>query len=321
MGGLVQINRGLARVRGNILGLAASLTLATFAFGPAAAEAKDSTLTLRLREVDLTHVFFVLNDLTSESFIIDAGVEGRLSVDLENAPLEKALAAVRSAGVAVGPGPLHRVSRAESPPAAAAPGPASYTGETIRVSLENVELANIVCALGGLPNWQTVKARGLGIVSRKQNPEFKVLVPRGLQGRVSLFSGYLPWDQVLDGLLAPLGLIFVFDEDGLFVGRGPEANVRSQAGAVDACQISSEPGPTSPLSENLPDLDAASLELVGLAWKDNAWKAYAYAPGRRLLSLETGQKLRDASVTDVGPTGVVFTTDEGRVVNASLRPK
>lgn len=304
-----------------ILGLTAGLSLATFAFGPAVVEAQDRVLTLHLREVDLTHVFFVLNDLTSESFVIDAGVQGTLSVDLENAPLEKALAAVRPAGVIVGPGPLHRVSRAGSPPAPAAPSRASYTGETISVSLENVELANIVCALGGLPNLETVTARGLGIISRKQNPDFKVLVPRDLQGRVSIFSGYLPWDQVLDGLLAPLGLIFELDEDGLFVGRGPGANVRSQADAVDACQISSEPGPTSPVSENLSGLDVAGLELVGLAWKGNAWKAYAYASGRHLLSLEIGQKLRDASVTDVGPSGVVFTTDEGRVVNASLRPK
>lgn len=315
----MQINRGLERVRGNILGLTAGLTLAMFAFVPAVVEAKDSALTLHLREVDLAHVFFVLNDLTSESFVIDAGVQGRLSVDLENAPLEKALAAVRSAGVVVGPGPLHRVSQAGSPPAA--PSQASYTGEKISVSLENADLPNIVCVLGGLPNRQTVKARGLGTISRKQNPEFKVLVPLGLQGRVSIFSSDLPWDQVLDGLLAPLGFLSVLDEDGLFVGRGPEANVRSQPDVVDACQISSEPGPTSPLSENLSDLDAAGLELVGLAWKDNAWKAYAYAPGRRLLSLETGERLRDASVTDVGPTGVVFTTDEGRVVNASLRPK
>lgn len=307
--------------RAAILGLTAGLALATFTFSPAVVEAEGSALTLRLREIDLTHVFFVLNDLTSESFVIDSGVEGRLSVDLENAPLEKALAAVRSAGVVVGPGPLHRVSRAGSPPAPAAPSQASYTGEKISVSIENADLPNIVCVLGGLPNRETVTARGLGIISRKQNPEFKVLVPRGLQGRVSIFSSDLPWDQTLDGLLAPLGLISVLDEDGLFVGRGPEADVRSQADAVDACQTSSEPGATSPLSESLSGLDAAGLELVGLAWKGNAWKAYAYAPGRRLLSLETGQKLRDASVTDVGPTGVVFTTDEGRAVNASLRPK
>lgn len=47
-------------------------------------------------------------------------------------------------------------------------------------------------------------------------------------------------------------------------------------------------------------------------------EAYAYAPGRLLLRLEAGQKLRDASVIGVGPTGVAFTTDEGRVFNAPL---
>ena len=293
----------------------------------------DSALTLHLREIDLVHAFFVLKDLTSESFIIDAGVQGRFSVDLENVTPEEALAAMSSAGVAVGPGPLHRISRAGSPPAETAPSQASAPGEktdmpleTISVLLENVELANIVCALGRSTNVESVHVRscdrGAGIMSRERNPEFKVLVPSGLRGRVTVFSNHLPLDQVLDGLLAPLGLVFVLDEDGLFVGTGPEASVRSQTDAVEACEMPSEPGPTAPLSRNLQDLAAADLELVGLARKGDgdAWKAYAYAPGRSLLSLETGQKLRDARVAGVGPTGVTFTTDAAEVVNVSLRP-
>jgi hypothetical protein len=308
-----------------VLCLTAGLTLTAFGSGVVGAETPSSPLVekaviLHLREIDLVHVFFVLNDLTAESFVVDSGVQGRFSVDLEHAMLEEALTAVRSAGVVVGPSALHRVSRAGGPPAATAPRPASYTGEKISVLLENVELANIVCALGGVPNLQTVEVHGLGKVGRERNPQFKVVVPRNLQGRVSIFSGYLPWDQILDGLLSPLGLISVLDENGLFVGPGPEASVRSQTGAVDACQMPSDPGPTSILSGDQPNLAVADLELVGLARKGDAWKAYAYAPGRRLLNLESGQKLRDASVTGAGPTGVTFTTDAKKVVNVSLRP-
>lgn len=317
-----------------VLALTAGLTLPPFGSAvPSAAQVAphgeknepDSVLTLHLREIDLVHALFVLNDLASQSFVIESGVQGKVSLDLERVTPEEALAAVSSAGVVVGPGPLHRVSRAGSRPVAAAPGPASYTGETINVSLENVGLADIVCALGRSTNVESVHVRscdrGAGIMGRERNPEFKVLVPRGLQGRVSIFSGYLPWDQVLDGLLAPLGLVFVLDEDGLFVGTGPEASVRNQTDAVDACEMPSEPGPTSPLSVHLPNLDSADLELVGLARKGDAWKAYAYAPGRRFLSLETGQKLRDASVTGVGSTGVTFTTAAAEVVDVRLRPQ
>ena len=200
----------------------------------------DSTLALRLRDIDLVHAFFVLNDLTSESFFVDADVKGKLSVDLEHATLEKTLDAVSSSGVVVGPGPLRRVSRGGSRPAA--PSQTSYTGETISVLLEDIELASVVCALGRLPNLQSMEVRtygGPGIATSERNPQYKVLVPRSLQGRTSIFSGHLPWDQVLDGLLASVGLTSVLDENGLFVGSGTETSIRSQADAVDACQVMS----------------------------------------------------------------------------------
>jgi hypothetical protein len=70
----------------------------------------------------------------------------------------------------------------------------------------------------------------------------------------------------------------------------------------------------------LSEVDVADLELVGLVQKGDAWKAYAYSPGRNLVALATEEKLRDASVTAVSSTGVALTTDAGNVVNLALRP-
>jgi len=323
--------------RAAILSLTAGLTLAgsgvVGAEKPAAPSAghvaahgagrePDDALTLHLRDVDLVHVFFVLNDLTSQSFVIASDVKGKVSVDLEQVTPEEALAAMSSAGLVVGSGGLHRVSRAGSPPAAAAPSQASYTGKTISMSLENVELANVLCALGRSlqPMIEVRTERGAFPAPADQSSPSKVLVPHDLQVRMSIFSSDLPWDQVFEGLVSSAGLISVLDGDRRLVGPGPEASVRTQPGAVDACEIPSERSPHAPVYHNLSDLDAADLKLVGLARKGDAWKAYAYSSSRQILSLQTGQKLRDARVTDVGPTGVAITTNAGRVLNVPLRP-
>jgi hypothetical protein len=70
------------------------------------------TLSLRLRDVDLTDVFFVLHLATGQGFLVDEDVRGRVSLDATQVALDDVLALVAKSGVAVSPpGPLRRVSR------------------------------------------------------------------------------------------------------------------------------------------------------------------------------------------------------------------
>lgn len=70
------------------------------------------TLSLRLRDMDLTDVFFVLHLATGQGFLVDEDVRGRVSLDASQVALDEVLALLAKAGVAISPaGPLRRVSR------------------------------------------------------------------------------------------------------------------------------------------------------------------------------------------------------------------
>jgi hypothetical protein len=69
-------------------------------------------LSLRLRDMDLADVFFVLHLLTGQGFLIDEDVRGRVSVEVSQVTLDDVLALLAHDGVVFSPpGPLRRVSR------------------------------------------------------------------------------------------------------------------------------------------------------------------------------------------------------------------
>jgi hypothetical protein len=266
-------------------------------------------LTLHLHGVRLSDVFFVLNGLTSQSFVIasDAGIKGRVSLDVEGATLDETLAAMSSIGVYVGPGPLHLVSR--KPPAATAPRPGRYTGEAIDLSIRGADLKMMLCTLS--------------VALEKP-----IWVPDKLDDVVTAFSTDLPADQVLDGLAAAAGLVSVRKPDRWIVGPAPEARLGSQK-SVNACPPPAEdptallstgnPSHLRTLTVTLPQLATGDLDLAGLANLKGKWKAYAYTPTQRLLTLEVGQSLLEANVGSIGPTGVTYVTGAS-AVEVPLRP-
>jgi hypothetical protein len=258
-------------------------------------------LTLHMRDVELVHLFFALHDLTLQEFVVDPDVEGRVSVEVDGATIEETLAAMSSVGVVVGPGPFRRVSRAASRPAAA-PSHAPYTGEKITVSLQDSDLPTFLCMF-------------------EQISQRKISAPRELDGRVSVFVEDLPWDHVLDGVLASAGLAVTTDGDRLRVGPASAAKARGRSEVVDVCQIRSSGGPSSrpAARRSLPEMGLADLELAGLGRGGDGWKAYAYSPWRAFLPLKAGLKLLDASVKAVGPTGVAFTTGASEVVDVPFQ--
>jgi len=271
--------------------------------------ASPDALTLRLHGVRLSDVFFVLNELTAQSFILAAGDKGRVSLDVEGATLEETLAAMSSIGMAAGPGPLHLVSLAEKPPAATAPRPGRYTGEAIDLSVRGADLKEMLCTLS--------------VALEKP-----VWVPDKLDGVVTAFSTDLPADQVLDGLVAAAGLVSVRKADRWIVGPGPAAKLASQK-SVNACPPPAEdpiallptysPPHLRNLTVTLPQLATGDLDLAGLASLKGKWKAYVYTPWQRLVVLDTGQSLLDARVGSIGPAGVSYATGTS-AVEVPLRP-
>jgi hypothetical protein len=253
----------------------------------------------------MVDVFVLLNKLTSTSFLVDPDVEGRLSLDVEDATIEEVLAALGSAGVTVGSGPVRRVTRAGTPPAPAAP--ADYCAEPIDIDNRNASLTAVLCALSQVA----------------QRP---ILAPPDLRGTVQIYGSNLRTDQIIEALAASAGLVSVVDGERLLLGRGTKAEIRKRKDATNVCEIQDD-SPGSPsssrlglLSQDLNQLGAGDLELVGVADQGGTWIAYASTPTRKLKPLKVGERLLDASVSAIGPDGVALTTDASGTVNLTLRP-
>ncbi len=272
-----------------------------------AANPAGHAFTLHLRDVGLSDLFYVLNDLTEASFVVDPEVKGRVRVDLEEASLEETIAALRSVGVAVGPGPLRRVSRSEGRPALSQSRSRRAGGEPIDVSIRNASLSTLLCTFQSLTS-------------------LKLLGPRDLDRSTTLFATELPWDRILEGVAASAGLATVRSAGRIFVGPiGPIDPKRAgkptvPPDAVGVCDIHVT-GFDSRLARHwgLGELTAADLELAGVGRAGGAWKAYALTPSRQIVPLKAGEQLLADRVQSVSPTGVTFATATGSL-EVSFRP-
>jgi hypothetical protein len=243
--------------------------------------AANGTLSLRLRGVDVAQVSFVLHDLTGEGFIVDGDVAGRVDVEVAAATLEETLAALGGTGLAVGPPPLRRISRAPAAPLAD-----EFTGEPVSLSFQGAALADVLCLFEEIT--------GLGF-----------RVPAGLDARATIHVRELPWDHALEALIASAGLARQLDGTTVYVG--PLAEVasgrRSLWGSACAARAPAQ-SPLAGIRPPLAELGATDLELAGLASGAGGHQAYAYGAGRELLRLAPGDRLFDALVSSVGPDGV-----------------
>ena len=104
------------------------------------------TLSLRLRDMDLTDVFFVLHLLTGQGFLVDEDVRGRVSVDVSQVALDDVLALLAKDGVSVSPpAPLRRVSRTTARTALPA---ATGEGTPITFALKRAAVADVLAVIG-----------------------------------------------------------------------------------------------------------------------------------------------------------------------------
>jgi hypothetical protein len=249
-------------------------------------------LTLHLRDADVADFFLVLNAISPhDAFIVEPDVKGRINVDLDSVTAAEALAAVRKAGVAfVGPGPLHRVCRAEC--GAATATSKKYDGELITLTVRDAGILDLLRTFE--------KITGLTIS-----------VPRTLEGHIAVFAQDLPWDRIFDGLVSAFHLTYRIEGDHVSLGTGTPIALADAGKAHSA----SYRRPWSALRD-LASAGADDIHLAALAGSGGTWSAYAYAPGssRTLLPLDPGRKLFDASIAAVGPAGVTLKTTRGQTI-------
>jgi hypothetical protein len=254
---------------------------------------------LQLRGVDLADVFAALADLLPEAFVVDQDVAGRIRLDVfDNASLDDVFREMGSAGVRIGPGPVHhvsRVSRSETPNATGTKNP----GSPVSFTIKDAAIAEVLCLFGEITGQE-------------------INIPRDQQGRVSIFAIDAPVNHLLDVVIESGNLTSVSEGKRLVLRDRGDA--RDVAGA-NACGMrpASSPSRLAQLPASVRELGTADIELVGLARLSDSWRAYVYGPARRLMSLETGNELLDARVKSVGPDGVTLTTNGGKVVTIALR--
>jgi hypothetical protein len=109
------------------------------------APAPRGPLSLRLRDMDLADVFFVLHLLTGQGFLVDEDVRGRVSVEVSEGTLDDVLALLARDGVVVSPpGPLRRVSRSTARAVLAAP---TGEGTPITFALKRAAVGDVLAVI------------------------------------------------------------------------------------------------------------------------------------------------------------------------------
>jgi hypothetical protein len=254
---------------------------------PAAKSPPRGPLTLRLRDMDLADVFYVLHRVTGQAFAVEGDVAGRATVDLAGVTLEEALAALQKAtGVRVSEGArIRRVTRGARPPGA--PASPEGGGAVASFLLKRAEIRDVLAALAEL------------------DPALASLGPVGSYGRASVWAAEVPLFALRAALLDAAGLAERIEEDRRLLERpGSDENLVPVAAG--------EPGERR-LELRPQDLVVAEFELAGVASGGDGFWAFAYSPTGTLNAYKTGDRLFDGTVQSVDSTDAVIAGEEGPV--------
>lgn len=269
-------------------------------------------LTLRLRDVDLTDVFQVLQRTTGQGFVVDGDVTGRASVELVRVSLEEALGFIsKTAELRIGdPGPLRRVALARNwkpepkptpppkkrggskPADPPPPEPDPLTEPPQTSTSASFEL-------------KRVGVRELLAVMTDVDPGLASLGPSGFLGKLSVWAKDVRLDLLRNRVLQASGLVERFEE-------GRRLLERPDSGAETPTPVAGE---VQNLRLVLRGQDLAALEFqpAGVASNGNGWTVFAYAPGGALFAYRSGDRLADAVLKAVESTDVVVETEDGDV--------
>jgi hypothetical protein len=279
--------------------------------GPQSKMPGQGPLSIRLRDVDTSDVFFVLHRLTGQGFLVDGDVTGRVSVELNHVTLEEALNALaKGAGLRVSePGLIRRISAARgasSPPESKRGGGGGKGRPPAPAPPDRVST--------GPPATFTVKraeVREILAVMTDADPSLAALGPQGFLGRVSLWAKDVPLVVLRSAVLSAAGLTERVENDSRILER--------HAGGDEAVVPVSGAPPDPQLILRPQDLAVIEFEIAGLAGTADGWTAFAYAPTGALNAYRAGDRLADGAVKDVQSTDVALDTDEG-LLRVPLNP-
>lgn len=253
--------------------------------GPDAKKPGKGPLTLRLRDVDLADAFQVLHLLTSQGFLVDGDVTGRVSMELSRVTLEETLAALEKQGFKVSPpGPVRRVSLARGPAPRSLPGTGGQPAASFLLKRADV--------------------RDVLAVMTEADPSLAALGPQGFLGRISLWATDVALADLRAAVLDATGLIEWTEEGRRILGRNPRSD-------EPVFPVAGAPPPDQRLILRARDLAVLEFELAGVAAIEDRWMAFAYSPTGALNVYRPGDRLADASFKSVESTDVVLETDEG----------
>jgi hypothetical protein len=253
---------------------------------PGAKTAAKGPLTLRLRDVDLADVFFVLHRVTGQAFAVDGDVAGRASVELTGVSLDEALAAVqKAAGIRISEaGRIRRVTTSRPPSLPAAGDP---QGPVATFLLKRAEIRDLVAAMADL------------------DPGLASLGPIGSYGRSSIWAAEMQLSTLRAALLGQAGLEERIEEERRLLERpGSDENLAPVA-AGDADERR--------LQLRAQDLVVSEFELAGVASAGDGYWAFAYTPTGTLNAYRAGDRLYDGTVQSVDSTDAVLAGEEGPV--------
>jgi hypothetical protein len=260
----------------------------------------EGPLSLRLRDMDLTDVFSVLQGLTGQGFLVDGDVTGRVSVELNRTTIEGALATIaKAADLRVsGPGLIRRVYLSRNAPRE--PKRGAGKGKPSPAPPPEVPASN------GAPATFTVKRgeiRDILAAMTDADPSLASLGPPGFLGRVSVWARDTPLDVLRRAVLAAAGLTERVEEDRRILEKagGSDESLVPVAGAP----------PDAQLVLRAQDLTVQEFDLAGLSSAGNGWVAYAYSSTGALHTYHVGDPLWDGAVKDIQSTDVELETDEG----------
>ena len=242
------------------------------------------SLSLRLRDVDWADVFLALHLLTSQGFLVDGDVVGRVSLDFGNVTLDEALQAVEKAGLRVSaPGPIRRVSLPREAPPHTLKG--NGGAPTASFTLKRTEAREILAVMTDI------------------DPSLASLGPPGSLGRLSVYARDVPLVDLHDAILDAVGLKERIEEGRRILDPpgGSDQAVTPVARVPRERRLALRPQ----------DLSVLEFELSGLASAGTGWSALAYSPTGTLNAYRPGDRLSDGTVQSVESTDVALATDEG----------
>lgn len=254
-------------------------------------------LDLELEDVEVADIFFVLNDLTGESFVVGPDVEGRADVRLKGATLEESLDAIEDLGIVARDGPIRLIHSAGAADRDLVETQ-EVVGEAVGFFLHDVDVQGVLCTFQELV--------GLDI-----------LAAPGIDPHLSVFVTDQPWDLTILSVLEAAGLDYAIDGSTVYVGYVEEGEPQWRERATDVCENFFGSSTLTDTPMNLRDLEAEELQLLGTARAGDGWRAYVYMPWRKIVRVNAGDELFGGRIGSVHADGISVESN-GSVVEISL---